>query len=150
MTVIEIKVVDELINKYGLPEYARPGDAGVDLRACITEPVSISPGNWAIFPTGIAVYIKDPHVVGFVGSRSGLYFEHSLRVGQGFGTIDSKYTGEVKVMLFNEGSEKVIIEPGEKIAQFIFLPLIRAEFKLMYEFSEETERGAGGFGHTGR
>jgi dUTP pyrophosphatase len=147
---IELKVVNELIRQYGLPAYASEGDAGMDLRACIRQRYCLRGGETVMIETGIAVWIRNPEWAGFVASRSGLYAKHKVRVGQGFGTIDSTYHGEIKVLLHNDSNIEYTIEPGERIAQLIFLPVLQVNLIEVDEFSETTVRGTGGFGSTGK
>ncbi|MCL5286179.1 MAG: dUTP diphosphatase [Nitrospirae bacterium] len=133
-----------------LPSCATPGSAGLDLRAAIKNPVTIPPGGRHLVPSGIAVDIKDPEIVGIVASRSGLSLKHGIRVAQGIGVIDSDYHGEIGVILANDGTEPYTVVPGDRIAQLLFMPVILAELRPVEHFFGETSRGEGGFGHTGK
>ncbi len=132
-----------------MPEYATAGSAGMDLRACIEEPAVILPGQRLLVPTGIAVQLPGPFVGAFVFARSGLAAKHGIQLANGVGVVDSDYTGEVKCPLLNAGAEPFEIRPGDRIAQMVFLPVFLADLILVDEL-EPTERGEGGFGHTGR
>ena len=132
-----------------LPSRATPGSAGLDLRAAIPAPVPIAPGKRHLVGTGIALDIRDPGIVGVVASRSGLSLKHGVRVAQGIGVIDSDYHGEIGVILANDGDRIYTVEPGERIAQLLFLPVLPVDLIPVADFGESTARGAGGFGHTG-
>ena len=135
---------------FRLPSRATPGSAGLDLRAAIPEPVKIAPGKRQLVGTGIALDIRDPGIVGIVASRSGLSLRHGIRVAQGIGVIDSDYHGEIGVILANDGEQTYTVEPGERIAQLMFLPVLSSVALVVAEsFGEVTARGEGGFGHTG-
>ena len=149
---VRSKEVKEAFTKSHIPEYKTSGSAGMDLVACIAEPIILSPHGKVLIGTGIAVAMHSPDLVAIVASRSGLYWNHQIRVGQGIGTIDSDYHGEIGVMLANDGIEDYTIEPGERIAQLLFMPVEQVRFTILDNFDsiENTERGSGGFGHTGR
>lgn len=148
--LIEAKVVNPLLgDAVALPDYATPGAAGIDLRACIDAPVTLEPQERRLFPTGIAINIQDPGLVAIVASRSGLSLKHGIRVAQGCGVVDADYHGEIGVILANDGSEAYVVEPGARIAQLLFMPVVQVAFRYVDAFSSETERGDGGFGHTG-
>ena len=148
---IEARILDERLgDEIPLPSYATDGAAALDLRACLTEPVVMEPGQRQLIGTGLAVNIQDPGLVGIVASRSGLSLKHGLRVAQGIGVIDSDYHGEIGVILAHEGHEPYTLTPGERIAQLLFQPVARVALDYVEAFSEATERGSGGFGHTGR
>ena len=148
--LIETKIVNPLLEKYGIPAYKTPGSAGVDLVACIETAMVITGGKNALIGSGLAVNIQDPGLVAVVASRSGLCLNSQIRVGQGLGIIDSDYHGEIGVILHNDGLEDYIVQPGERIAQLLFMPVVQVAFKLVEDFTTVTDRGAGGFGHTGR
>ena len=133
----------------GLPSRATPGSAGLDLRAAIVEPLEIPPGKRHLVGTGIALDIRDPGIVGVVASRSGLSLKHGVRVAQGIGVIDSDYHGEIGVILANDGDRTYTVEPGERIAQLLFLPVFLVDLIAVSHLGESTARGEGGFGHTG-
>lgn len=146
---MRIRRVSPLAERFPLPEYATAGSAGMDLRACIEEPAVILPGQRLLVPTGIAVQLPGPFVGAFVFARSGLAAKHGIQLANGVGVVDSDYTGEVKCPLLNAGAEPFEIRPGDRIAQMVFLPVFLADLILVDEL-EPTERGEGGFGHTGR
>ena len=122
----------------------------MDLLACIEESIVIAGGENKLIGTGLAVNIQDPGLVAVVASRSGLCLNNQIRVGQGLGIIDSDYHGEIGVILHNDGINDYIVQPGERIAQLLFMPVVQVDFKLVEDFTTVTDRGAGGFGHTGR
>ena len=149
--VIELKMTpDCLKSPGGIPFYATDGSAAMDLKACLKEPLDLFPCVSEIVHTGVRVNINDKGIVAILASRSGLYAKHGVRVGQGIGTIDSDYQGEIKVILTNDSSETYTVQPGDRIAQLMFVPVLQANLMLVNEFSSETKRGDGGFGHTGR
>jgi len=145
---LEIKVLDNTKYEYPL-RYATKGSAGLDLRASIEEPFKLYPYQRKLFKTGIAINIKDPSIVGFITSRSGLNLKHGVRVSQGVGTIDSDYQDELGVILYNDGDEIYTVEPYERIAQIVFMPVYQMSLDLVKEFSYNNNRG-GGFGSTGK
>lgn len=148
---IEARVVNPLLgDKIELPAYATDGSAAMDLRACIEEPVNLAPGARTLVKTGIAVNMQDPGLVAIVASRSGLSLKHGVRVAQGIGVIDADYHGEIGVILANDGEEPYVIQPGERIAQLMFQPVVQVSLQLVDQFSSATERGTGGFGSTGK
>jgi len=120
------------------------------LVACIDQPVTIVGGENKLLGTGLAVNIQDPGLVAVVASRSGLCLNSQIRVGQGLGIIDSDYLGEIGVILHNDGVNDYTVQPGERIAQLLFMPVVQVAFKVVTDFTSETDRGEGGFGHTGR
>jgi dUTP pyrophosphatase len=150
---IELKVLDPRLYEWGLPRYHSDMAAGVDLRACIDAPIAIAPQAPAtMVPSGLAILINRPDVVAFVLARSGLGGRLGIVLGQAVGTIDPDYAGPWLIPLVNRnavGTPPITIEPGERIAQAVFLPLLRPTFRLVEEFSVTTNRGAGGFGSTG-
>ncbi len=148
--VVETKIVNPLIGtKFPLPEYATDGSAGIDIRACIDSPIIIHPGETKLIGSGLAIHIKDPNITAVMVPRSGLGIKNGIVLGNLCAVIDSDYLGEVGVGIWNRSSEAYTIEPGDRICQMLFVPVIRAEFRIVTEFSESTERGTGGFGHTG-
>lgn|SRR5690625_1789815 len=148
---IEAKIVNPLLgDKISLPEYATPGSAAMDLRACINDAVLLSPGHRVLIKTGLALNMKDPNIVAIIASRSGLSLKHGIRVAQGIGVIDSDYHGEIGVILTNDSSNPYTIEPGERIAQIMFQPVIQVDLEYTDQFKNTTERGTGGFGSTGK
>lgn len=150
MRRIEVKILDSRIgSEYPLPHYATPGSAGMDLRACLNEPVTLAPGQSELIPTGLAIHISDPGLAATILPRSGLGHKHGIVLGNLVGLIDSDYQGQLLVSCWNRGHEAFTVKPGERIAQLVFVPVMRVEFDIVDEF-EESHRGAGGFGHTGR
>ena len=148
--LIETRIVNPLLEKYGLPAYKTTGSAGLDLVACIDTPIVIPAGENQLIGTGLAVNIQDPGLVAVVASRSGLCLNHQIRVGQGLGIIDSDYHGEIGVILQNDGVNDYAVQPGERIAQLLFMPVVQIAFKLVSDFTSATGRGDGGFGSTGK
>ncbi|PJD90531.1 MAG: dUTP diphosphatase [Legionella sp.] len=147
---IQIKILDPRIGaSIELPTYATPGSAGLDLRVCLDEPIQIGAQETVLLPTGLAIYIADPLLAAVILPRSGLGHKHGIVLGNLVGLIDSDYQGELKISCWNRNQEHFTINPGDRIAQLVFLPVVRAEFKLVDSF-EETSRGEGGFGSSGR
>ena len=132
-----------------MPSYATDGSAGVDLRACIEHEVTLQPGETTLIPTGLAIHINDHQLAAVLLPRSGLGHKHGIVLGNLVGLIDSDYQGQVFVSCWNRGQQAFTIHIAERIAQMVFVPVVQAEFELVSEF-DETERGEGGFGHTGR
>ena len=150
MRRIRLKVLDERIAAdYGLPAYATESAAGVDLRACIDAPLELHPGDTELIPTGVAVHMADAELAAVILPRSGLGHRHGVVLGNLVGLIDADYQGQVFVSCWNRGRDSFTIQPGERIAQMVFLPIVRAHFDVVESF-EESARGAGGFGHSGR
>lgn len=148
--LIQTKIVNPLLGtKIPVPDYATPGAAAMDLRACITEPVTLSPGDRLLIKTGIAINMMDPSLVAIVASRSGLSLKHGIRVAQGIGIIDADYHGEIGVILANDGTDSYTINQGDRIAQLMFQPVVQVNLDIVEEFTTETHRGVGGFGSTG-
>ncbi|MFZ0488245.1 MAG: dUTP diphosphatase [Arenicellales bacterium] len=149
MQAVQIKILDARIgSEYPLPEYATAGSAGVDLRACLPQTLTIAPGATQLVPSGIAVHMADPELAAVVLPRSGLGHKKGIVLGNLVGLIDSDYQGQVMISVWNRGSETVTIEPGDRVAQMVFVPVKRARFEIVEEF-ETSARGGGGFGHTG-
>jgi dUTP pyrophosphatase len=147
---IELKVLDPRIgSEFPLPEHATGGSAGMDLRACLDKTLALAPGETQLIPTGIAIHIADAGLAAVILPRSGLGHKHGIVLGNLVGLIDSDYQGKLLVSCWNRGKESFNIEPGDRIAQLVFVPVVRAEFDIVTEFAG-SERGAGGFGHTGR
>ena len=147
---VQVKVLDaRLGNEWPMPTYATSGSAGLDLRACVAETTVIEPGQTVLVKTGLAIYIQDTNFAGLVLPRSGLGHKHGIVLGNLVGLIDSDYQGELMVSVWIRGQTAFSLEPGERLAQYILVPVVQAEFDLVDEF-EATERGAGGFGHTGK
>jgi dUTP pyrophosphatase len=147
---VQLKIIDSRVGAdFPLPEYATEGSAGVDLRACIDEPLEIKPGQTELIPTGMAVYIEDPGLAAMILPRSGLGHKSGIVLGNLVGLIDSDYQGQLFVSCWNRGSEPFTLEPGLRLAQMIIVPVLQVDFDVVEEFAS-SERGAGGFGHTGR
>lgn len=148
---IETRIVNPLLgDTIETPSYATDGAAAMDLRACIAEPVTLAAGGRLLVKTGIAINMMDPGLVAIVASRSGLSLKHGVRVAQGIGVIDADYHGEIAVILANDSKTAYLIQPGERIAQLMFQPVIQVALQMVDEFSTVTERGTGGFGSTGK
>jgi dUTP pyrophosphatase len=148
--VIKLKILDpRLGTEFPLPEYATEGSAGVDLRACVESAVTIAPGETLLIPSGMAIHIGDPSLAAVLLPRSGLGHKHGIVLGNLVGLIDSDYQGQVFVSCWNRGAETFTIQPGERIAQMVLVPVVQARFEVVKDF-ESSERGAGGFGHSGR
>ena len=146
-TTIDLKVLDARMAAH-LPHYATPGSAGLDLRACLDEALVLAPGQTHLVPTGLSIHIGDPGLCAMLLPRSGLGHKHGIVLGNLVGLIDSDYQGQVFVSCWNRGHAAFTIEPGDRIAQMVFVPVTQAEFEIVQDF-EESRRGAGGFGHTG-
>lgn len=145
---IELKVLDPRMVHH-LPAYATPGSAGLDLRACVDEPVHLAPGDTALLRTGLAIHIGDPAFAALILPRSGLGHRHGIVLGNLVGLIDSDYQGELMVSCWNRGREPFVVQPLERIAQLVIVPVLQAAFKLVNEF-DASARGSAGFGSTGR
>ncbi len=146
---IQLKILDPRVGKeLELPAYATDGSAGLDLRACIDEPLTVQPGETHLVPTGFAMHINDPSLAAVLLPRSGLGHKHGLVLGNLTGLIDSDYQGQVFVSCWNRGGKTYTIEPGERICQMVFVPVVQARFNVVEEFNQ-SERGEGGFGHSG-
>ena len=147
---IQLKILDQRLGQdIPLPTYATAGSAGLDLRACLEQPLQLAPGETQLLPTGMAIYIADPNYAATILPRSGLGHKHGIVLGNLVGLIDSDYQGELKVSCWNRGCDHFTIEPGERIAQLVIVPVVQADFTLVEEFAE-TARGTGGFGSSGR
>ena len=150
MQKIQLKILDSRIgSEYPLPHYATDGSAAMDLRACLDETLSLAPGQTELLPTGIAIHIADPGLAAVLLPRSGLGHKHGIVLGNLVGLIDSDYQGQLYVSCWNRGSSTFRIEVGERIAQLVLVPVVRAVFEQVEEF-DDSDRGAGGFGHSGR
>lgn len=150
MQKIQLKILDRRIGgEFPLPQYATEGSAGIDLRACLEDPLVIKPGETHLIPTGMAVHIADTSLAAVLLPRSGLGHKHGIVLGNLVGLIDSDYQGQLLVSCWNRGQEPFTIAVGERIAQMVIVPVVRADFEVVEEFNE-TRRGAGGFGHSGR
>ncbi len=148
MTTIDLKVLDARMADQ-LPRYATPGSAGLDLRACLDAPVVLNPGDATFIPTGLAMHIADPGLCAMVLPRSGLGTKHGIVLGNLVGLIDSDYQGQLMVSCWNRGKEPFTIQPMERIAQMVIVPVVQAQFRIVEGF-EASHRGEGGFGSTGK
>ncbi|MBK1707643.1 MULTISPECIES: dUTP diphosphatase [Marichromatium] len=147
---LDVKLLDPRLGRdYPLPQYATTGSAGLDLRAMLEAPLELAPGDAELLPTGMAIHIAEPGVAGMILPRSGLGHRHGIVLGNLVGLIDSDYQGPLMVSCWNRGTVPFRIEPGERIAQLILVPVLQAELRVVDAF-DATNRGAGGFGHTGR
>ncbi|WP_318462872.1 dUTP diphosphatase [Photobacterium leiognathi] len=150
MNSIDLKILDPRVgNEFPLPAYATEGSAGLDLRACLDEALTVAPGETHLVPTGLAIHIGDPSLAATILPRSGLGHKHGIVLGNLVGLIDSDYQGQLMVSVWNRGETTFAIEPGDRIAQLVFLPVVQAHFNIVEDFNS-TERGEGGFGHSGR
>ncbi|HZP11969.1 MAG TPA: dUTP diphosphatase [Nevskiaceae bacterium] len=150
MKKIQLRILDARVGReLPLPAYATDGSAGLDLRAVLDQPQELKPGETTLIKTGLAIYIADPHLAAVILPRSGLGHKHGIVLGNLVGLIDSDYQGELMVSCWNRGQSTFTINPGERIAQLVFVPVVRAEFEMVTEF-HATQRGAGGFGSTGK
>lgn len=150
MQQIDLKILDERLGKsIPLPRYATSGSAGMDLRACLDSPLTLAGGETVLIETGLAIYIADPSLAAVILPRSGLGHKHGLVLGNLTGLIDSDYQGPLKVSLWNRSATSYVIEPGERIAQLVVLPVVQAQFRLVDSFTD-TIRGGDGFGSSGR
>lgn len=151
MTIqVEYKILDKRLgNEIEMPHYGTKGSAGLDLRACIDAPLTIEPGQTVLIPTGMAIHLNDAGLAAMILPRSGLGHKHGIVLGNLVGLIDSDYQGELKVSCWNRGDTSYTVAVGERIAQMVIVPVLQPVFTEVQEFGEATERGMGGFGHTG-
>lgn len=148
-TSIQLKILDPRIGRdIPLPEHATEGSAGVDLRACLDAELVLKPGQTELIPTGLAIHIEDPGLAAVILPRSGLGHKHGIVLGNLVGLIDSDYQGQLFVSCWNRGNEDFVLEPGLRLAQLVIVPVVQADFNVVEEFGE-SQRGEGGFGHTG-
>ena len=146
---INLKILDDRIGSdYPLPTYATEGSAGLDLRACVEQTMRLNPGDTLLIPTGIAIHINDPALAAVILPRSGLGHKHGVVLGNLVGLIDSDYQGPLMISAWNRGRQTYQIEPGDRIAQLVFVPIVQADFEIVADF-KHSQRGDGGFGHTG-
>ena len=149
MRLIELKILDDRLgDTIPLPHYATDGSAGLDMRACIDEPLTVAPGATELIPTGLAIHIAEPSLAAVLLPRSGLGHKHGLVLGNLTGLIDSDYQGQVFISCWNRSSEAYDVQPGERIAQMVFVPVEQVRFEVVEDF-DESKRGDGGFGHSG-
>ncbi|MEY4369180.1 MAG: hypothetical protein RL564_1130 [Pseudomonadota bacterium] len=148
MKTIDVKVLDQRLREQ-MPTYATPGSAGLDLRACIQAPLTLEPGSTHLIPTGLAIHIADPTYAAMILPRSGMGHKHGIVLGNLVGLIDSDYQGELMVSTWNRGNAAFVLNPMERLAQLVIVPVLQVAFNIVDSFTE-TERGAGGFGSTGK
>jgi dUTP pyrophosphatase len=147
---LKVRILDARIGKkFPLPAYATAGSAGLDLRACLDAALTLAPGRAELIPTGLAIHVEDPGLAAVILPRSGLGHKHGIVLGNLVGLIDSDYQGQLMVSVWNRGSEPFTIQPGDRIAQLIVVPVVQVELQVVEDFATST-RGAGGFGHSGR
>ncbi|NBT46040.1 MAG: dUTP diphosphatase [Gammaproteobacteria bacterium] len=150
MHPIQLKILDPRLGlDFPLPDYATEGSAGLDLRACLEEPLTLAPGDTHLIPTGLAIHIGDHDMAAVILPRSGLGHKHGIVLGNLVGLIDSDYQGQIFVSCWNRGHETFTIAVGDRIAQMVFIPIVKVQFERVSDFTE-SDRGDGGFGHTGR
>jgi dUTP pyrophosphatase len=145
---LDIKILDARMRDF-LPAYATTGSAGLDLRACLDEPITIEPGQTILAPTGLAIHIADPGFAAMILPRSGLGHKHGVVLGNLVGLIDSDYQGQLMISTWNRGETAFTLNPMERLAQMVIVPVVQAQFNIVEDF-EESARGAGGFGSTGK
>ncbi|WP_042300160.1 dUTP diphosphatase [Paraburkholderia kururiensis] len=145
---LDLKILDARMRDQ-LPQYATPGSAGLDLRACLDKPLSLEPGQTALVPTGLAIHLADPGYAALILPRSGLGHKHGIVLGNLVGLIDSDYQGELMISTWNRGHTTFTLNPMERLAQLVIVPVVQAQFNIVDEF-ETSERGQGGFGSTGK
>ena len=148
MKTIDIKILDPRMQDQ-LPAYATPGSAGLDLRACIDAPLTIAPGSTHLIPTGLAIHLADPNYAAVILPRSGMGHKHGIVLGNLVGLIDSDYQGQLMVSTWNRGATEFVLNPMERLAQLVIVPVLQVGFNVVTDF-DSSERGAGGFGSTGK
>ena len=149
MMNVDVKILDPRMADQ-LPTYATPGSAGLDLRACLDAPLTLSPNAWQLISTGLSVYLQDPGFAAMLLPRSGLGHKHGIVLGNLVGLIDSDYQGPLMVSCWNRSQEAFTIQPMERIAQMVIVPVVQARFNVVTEFGASSERGQGGYGSTGK
>jgi dUTP pyrophosphatase len=147
---LQVRILDARIGQqFPLPQYATAGSAGLDLRACLDKPLLLEAGRAELIPTGLAIHVEDPQLAAVILPRSGLGHKHGIVLGNLVGLIDSDYQGQLMVSCWNRGREPFTVEPGERIAQLVIVPVVQVQLQIVEEFAASV-RGAGGFGHSGR
>jgi dUTP pyrophosphatase len=147
---LKVRILDARIGKdFPLPQYATAGSAGLDLRACLEKPLQLDPGRAELLPTGLAIHVEDPGLAAVILPRSGLGHKHGIVLGNLVGLIDSDYQGQLMVSCWNRGNEPYTVQPGERIAQLVVVPVVQVNLEVVEDFTA-SPRGAGGFGHSGR
>jgi dUTP pyrophosphatase len=145
---LDVKILDERIREH-LPQYATPGSAGLDLRACLDEPITLEPNAWQLVSTGLAIHLNDPNFAALILPRSGLGHKHGIVLGNLVGLIDSDYQGPLMVSAWNRSTVPFVLNPMERLAQLVIVPVVQAQFNVVEEFGEVSQRGQGGYGSTG-
>jgi len=145
---LDVKILDSRLADQ-FPAYATPGSAGLDLRACLDAPITLQPNAWQLVPTGMAIYLQDPNFAALILPRSGLGHKHGIVLGNLVGLIDSDYQGQLMVSAWNRSTVAFTIEPMDRIAQLVIVPVVQAQFNIVHEFTA-SQRGAGGYGSTGK
>ena len=148
MKTIDVKILDERLREQ-MPAYATPGSAGLDLRACVDAPITLEPGSTHLIPTGLAIHLADPGYAAMILPRSGMGHKHGIVLGNLVGLIDSDYQGQLMVSTWNRGNTAFVLNPMERLAQLVIVPVLQVGFNVVDDF-EQSERGAGGFGSTGK
>ncbi len=146
---VDLKILDERIREH-MPVYATAGSAGLDLRACLDAPLTLQHNAWQLVPTGMAVHLNDPGYAALLLPRSGLGHKHGIVLGNLVGLIDSDYQGQLMVSVWNRSNEPFTVEPLERVAQMVIVPVVQAQFNVVDDFAQASARGAGGYGSTGR
>ncbi len=146
---IDVKILDPRLAEQ-FPAYATPGSAGLDLRACLDAPLTLAPNAWQLVPTGLAIHLRDSGYAGMILPRSGLGHKHGIVLGNLVGLIDSDYQGQLMVSAWNRSSTAYTLEPMERLAQLVIVPVVQAEFEIVQDFAANSLRGEGGYGSTGR
>ncbi|QMV74255.1 dUTP diphosphatase [Comamonas piscis] len=146
--IVDLKILDPRMQDQ-LPQYATPGSAGLDLRACLDAPLTLEPNAWQLVPTGLAIHLRDPGYAAMILPRSGLGHKHGIVLGNLVGLIDSDYQGQLMVSAWNRSSQAFVLQPMERLAQMVIVPVVQASFQVVEDFGDVSERGAGGYGSTG-
>ena len=146
--IVDIKILDPRMQGQ-LPQYATPGSAGLDLRACLDAPLTLAPNAWQLVPTGLAMHLRDPGYAAMILPRSGMGHKHGIVLGNLVGLIDSDYQGQLMVSAWNRSDTPFVLEPMERLAQMVIVPVMQAQFNVVEEFADVSERGTGGYGSTG-
>jgi dUTP pyrophosphatase len=146
---VDLKILDARLRD-NLPAYATPGSAGLDLRACLDAPLTLAPGEWQLVPTGMAIHLEDPGYAAMILPRSGLGHKHGIVLGNLVGLIDSDYQGQLMVSAWNRSPTAFTLQPMDRLAQLVIVPVVQPSFRLVEEFAATSERGEGGYGSTGK
>lgn len=146
---VDLKILDARLRE-NMPAYATPGSAGLDLRACIDAPITLEPGQWQLIPTGMAIHLRDPGYAALILPRSGLGHKHGIVLGNLVGLIDSDYQGELMVSAWNRSTTAFTLQPMERLAQLVIVPVVQAQFNEVQDFAQPSARGTGGYGSTGK